>query len=191
MIMNVEKILNQVPMFKKLVLDMILFESKYPVLFTCKNGRDIYLFSCCLVNAKVIKWIGTKTNYETLIKMLQNELTIREAFLKVSEEQIVIEYDGKIVKVNLIKNELVPTELLPTAGEYMDAEEGEYAEEIAEFEYRNKNLEFTIKIRPINYSQIRYRRKNVAVSDAVFNMDFVFANEKTSDFTEISNYCMA
>ena len=100
--MEVERIFNKVPMFKDLKLDIVLFESKYPVLFTCINENEVYLFSCCLVNAKVAKWIGTKTDYETLIKLLQNTITIREAFLSVSDEKIIIEYDGLNVQYNIV-----------------------------------------------------------------------------------------
>ena len=41
--MNVEKIFRQVAAFSGIVLDKILFESKYPVMFTCKKDNDIYL----------------------------------------------------------------------------------------------------------------------------------------------------
>ena len=114
--MKVEKILKQVPIFKDLTLDIILFESTYPVLFTCKDGNEVYLFSRCLVNAKVVKWIGTKTNYETLIQLLQDKITIREAFLNVTKDKIIIEYDGKNVQYKTFDKELVPSELLPSAG---------------------------------------------------------------------------
>ena len=55
--MNVEEILRKIPAFRSIRLDTVLFESKYPVMFTCRNGEDIYLFICCLVSADKIKWI--------------------------------------------------------------------------------------------------------------------------------------
>ena len=67
--MNVEEILRKIPAFRSIRLDTVLFESKYPVMFTCRNGEDIYLFICCLVSADKIKWIGTKTNYNTIIRI--------------------------------------------------------------------------------------------------------------------------
>ena len=114
--MKIEKIFRKIPDFQKVILDTILFESKYPVLFTCKNDKDIYLFICCFVNSEKTKWIGTRTTYDNLINLLENKITIRNA----SE---------------------IPDEILPTVGEYMDAEE-EYEEEIAEFKKRNKNNEY-------------------------------------------------
>lgn len=53
----------------------------------------------------------------------------------------MIEYDRKEVKYELKKASEIPDEILPTVGEYMDAEE-EYEEEIAEFKKRNKNNEY-------------------------------------------------
>ena len=85
--MNVEKLFRRIPSFNKLNMDIILFESKYPVLFTCTNGQEVYLFSCCLMNASVIKWIGTKTDYEILVKLLENKITIQEAFLNGEDEK--------------------------------------------------------------------------------------------------------
>ena len=38
--MEIEKIFRKIPSFQRIILDTILFESKYPVLFTCKNDDD-------------------------------------------------------------------------------------------------------------------------------------------------------
>lgn len=146
--MDIEKIFRKVSAFSGIILDKILFESKYPVLFTCKKDDDIYLFICCMVSASKAEWIGTKTDYDTLIGLLENKITIREAFLSVAEEKYLLKYDGSEVFYTETKAENIPDELLPSAGEYMDAEEGEYAEEIKVFESRNRNFEY--RIQPCN-----------------------------------------
>ena len=61
---------------------------KYPVLFTCKNDKDIYLFICYYVNSEQIKWIGTRTTYDNLIDLLENKIAIRDAFLNVTNNNI-------------------------------------------------------------------------------------------------------
>ena len=61
---------------------------KYPVLFTCKNDKDIYLFICYYVNSEKIEWIGTRTTYDNLIDLLENKITIRDAFLNVTNNNI-------------------------------------------------------------------------------------------------------
>ena len=56
---------------------------KYPVLFTCKNRKDIYY-----LNSEKIKWIGTRTTYDNLIDLLENKIAIRDAFLNVTNNNI-------------------------------------------------------------------------------------------------------
>ena len=131
--MDVEKIFRQNPLLEEITMDRILFESKYPVLFTCTNGQKVYLFSCYLVNASVIKWIGAETNYEALIQLLEDKITIREAFLNGEKAKLLIEYDGKEVRCDFVAKEQIPHELLPTTGEYMNAEDDEFLEEITYF----------------------------------------------------------
>ena len=136
--MKIEKIFRKIPDFQKVILDTILFESKYPVLFTCKNDKDIYLFICYYVNSEKIKWIGTRTTYDNLIDLLENKITIRDAFFNVTNNKIMIEYDGKEVEYESKKFSEIPDEILLTVGEYMDAKEGEYEEEIAEFKKKKR-----------------------------------------------------
>lgn len=159
--MDVEKILRKIPDFQNIILDIILFESKYPVLFTCKNEKDIYLFICCLANTERIKWIGTQTSYDNLIELLENRITIRDAFLNVSENKIVIDYDGINIDYSLKKGSDIPEKFLPTEGEYMDAEEDEYAEEIEVFRKRNQNTEYVIKLRMSSLITYYYKGESI------------------------------
>lgn len=157
--MMIEKIFRSIPIFKKIVLDTVLFESKYPIMFTCKNSMDIYLFICCLVNSERIEWIGTKTTYSILIELLQNRITIRDAFLNVTDEKIIIEYNGKNVDYQWVQSGDIQREFLPTKGEFMDADDDEYAEEIAIFKKRNENIEVEVEggiLIPKDYQDNRY-----------------------------------
>lgn len=169
--MNVEKLFRKIPSFNELNMDTILFESKYPVLFTCTKGQEVYLFSCCLVNASVVKWIGTKTDYEVLIQLLEDKITIQEAFLSGEKAKLLIEYDGKKVRCNSVAKEQIPKELLPTAGEYMDAEEDEFTEEIAVFKSRIHNFEYKILPRKNSYCFLHYRGITITLPDEYFEYD--------------------
>ena len=159
--MKIEKIFRKIPNFEKVILDTILFESKYPVLFTCKNGKDIYLFICYFVNSEKIEWIGTRTTYDNLIELLENKITIRDAFFNVTNNKIMVGYDGKEVRYELKKSSEISEDILPTVGEYMDAEEGEYEEEIAEFKKRNKNVEYVIQPQISKFLLLRYKTVSV------------------------------
>lgn len=149
--MDVEKMLREIPKFREMTVDTVLFESTYPVLFTCKNNHDIYMMICHTANSQKIGWIGTKTTYENLIDLLENRITIRDSFLAVTDRKIIIEKcrDAAIRCVH-VRGEEIPNDILPTAGEYMDAEEGEYEEEIAKFK---KEISFcTVSLQEHSYN---------------------------------------
>jgi len=183
---NIEKIFRNIPVLSEISLDTVLFESKYPVMFTCKNGNDVYLFICCLVNASIAKWIGTKTSYETLIELLKNRVTIQDAFLSVVDEKLVITYDGNNVDCNVVQSKKIPRELLPTDGEYMDAEDDEYAEEIAVFKSRSENMEYKIQPRISSLLSLKYQT-SVTLTDDYFNVDLGVMDEMKLSIGEISN----
>ena len=128
--MNVEKILQSVSELKGIRLDMVLFEAKYPIIFTCKKENQKYLFSCCAYSSNDVKWIGVKTDSNTVLKMLQNEITVREAFLKDEGKLMVISYNGQKVICEFLDKDGVSPELLPVEEMYFEAEEGELQEEM-------------------------------------------------------------
>lgn len=185
--MNVEEILRKIPAFRSVRLDTVLFESKYPVMFTCRNGEDIYLFICCLVSADKLKWIGTKTDYNTLIRLLENGITIRDAFLNVTDEKLLIEYDGRKISCAICNSEDIPDKLLPTAGEYMDAEEGEFTEEIHLFKVRNNNYEYRIKPYISSFWILSRYSENIRLSDEYFNIDLKFDREISFNIGKVAN----
>ena len=127
---SVEEILQNVPELRGLQLDMVFFEAKYPIIFTCKNENQKYLFSCCAYTSNEIKWIGVKTDSNTVLKMLQNKIMVREAFIKDEGKLMVISYNGQKVICEFLDKDGVSPELLPTEEMYFEAEEGELQEEM-------------------------------------------------------------
>lgn len=190
--MKIEKIFRKIPNFTNLVLDTVLFESKYPVLFTCKNGNNVYLFICCLVNADKIIWIGTRTTYDNLIDLLENKITIREAFLNVTNNKVIIEYNGNKVDYKIKKLNEISNEFLPTEGEYMDAEDDEYSEEIAEFKKRNKNKEYVFNTISSNFIPYKYVGNSTLLVDKYYDYDLDFDNAYDYIFNRGNNkYCIS
>lgn len=157
--MDIEKIFSETGIFDHLKMDYILVESKYPILFTCKDGPSVYMFICCLVDAKSVQWIGTKTTYDTRIALLTDKITIREAFLRDFTEKLMIEYHGAAKKPTaetVNKNE-ISEQLLPPKGEFMEAEEGEFDTEIEAFKERN-----TVREMKVALSRLRKTVKQVS-----------------------------
>ena len=140
--MNVQKIFDEMNVIDGLKVDTILFEEHYPVLFTCTANQDVYLFICIQVTSQEITWIASKTCYPTLIKMLQNEMTIRDSFLSGSHYHYIFRYKGKNKPLYYTHTTLIPDDWLPTQGEYINAENGEFAKEIEEFTNRQKRHPF-------------------------------------------------
>lgn len=177
--MKIEKIFREISGFENITLDTVLFESKYPVLFTCRNGEDVYLFICCLVSADIVKWIATKTDYSMLVGLLENKITIRSAFLGITQEKIIIEYNGQDVCCSVVNSMDIQNNLLPADGEYMDAEDDEYEEEIAVFKMRNANVEYTIQPQIHDLLLLECMRQKITLPEECFNLDF-----NTEDETE-------
>jgi hypothetical protein len=170
--MKIESIFRNIPIFKNLSMDKIILEGRYPIMFTCKNGKDVYLFICYLANAQSIEWIGTITTYENLINLLQNEITIRDAFLNITDSKFVIKYTSNNVNCKCVKSYDIPDSILPTAGEYMDAEPDEYEEEIAVFRMRTKNLELVIEPHINILYMVDYKNKNIMLPDSDYDIRF-------------------
>lgn len=176
--MNINKIFSQLNCFKNIRIDMILFEANYPILFTCLDDNKIYLIICCLVSGDKIEWIATETDIDILIKLLNDKITIRDAFLAKTDEKLVITYYGPEhgIKYTKVKSHQIEQSLLPKGGEFMDVEEGEFDEEILELKQRKSNHYYTFAfeqyIVPIKYIQkkIKYGQKIIpdTIDDSLY-----------------------
>lgn len=117
-----------------LYMDMTFVEMKRPILFTCiDDSGDRYICSCHCANGEKCEWVAVHTTSERLIALLTNRISIREIFDDYEKQGILITlYAGEdypVAQKIEIKN-ILP-EILPTKGYFMDAENGEFDEEIA------------------------------------------------------------
>lgn len=121
--------------YGQLYIDRVLFESYFPVIFTCINdNNEIFICVCCQNNEKGCKWLIGKTNGFSIVKMLRDEITIR---------QLLLEYSLGKISVDYVENEYVVTynnsdwdensAYLPKDDSYMYAEDGEFEDEIIYF----------------------------------------------------------
>ncbi len=121
--------------YGQLYMDKVLFESYFPVIFTCINdNKDIFIGVCCQNNEKGCKWMLGKTDGISMIKMLRDESTIRQLLLECSSGKISVDYVDhrySIAYHNLDWDE--ESLYLPKEDSYMYAENGEFEEEIAYF----------------------------------------------------------
>lgn len=118
----------------KLNIDKILFEGAYPILFTCINEKnEIFLCLCCQSNENGKKWLITKTTPEIIINILKDKLTLRCAFVEYPSTQISVLYSNNELQYSYNNREdwnYDNSRCLPDKNEYMNAEVGEFDEEI-------------------------------------------------------------
>lgn len=124
-----------------LKLDKVIFESYYPILFTCKNESNgkLYLCVCSQADSKQKKWLIKEVTLQTVIDLLSDKITIRDAFLINQGAKYTVIYDmneqtRSIEEDNKEDWNAEESIDLPTAGEYLDVEDDEFKEEIRYFE---------------------------------------------------------
>ena len=145
--MNTNIFLNEDENLGPLYLDMVLVEATRPLFFTCIDNNDrMYACSCHCADGEKCQWVVVPTTCEKMIEVLTDRITIRDVFDGSDEDVFLVTlYAGasrKVVEqVNLSQ---LPEDILPTPGYYMEAEEGEFDEEIAELRNRQENAGIVI-----------------------------------------------
>lgn len=121
--------------YGKLYMDKILFESYFPIIFTCKNDNDeIFIGVCCQNNEKGRKWLIGRTNGGSIVNMLRDEITIRELLLKYSSGKISVDFENGKYAVEYSNSDWDEDSIyLPKDDSYIYAEEGEFDDDIAYF----------------------------------------------------------
>lgn len=136
--MNKFVVLNK---YGDLLVDKILFEASYPILFTCiDENKNVFICVCCQNNVNGKKWLISKCEPSTLVKMLKDEIPLRDAFLENNECRVTVNSFGDCLEITYNdENDWGKDSIcLPKAGEYIEADIGEFQDEI-EY-YTNYNL---------------------------------------------------
>lgn len=121
--------------YGQLYIDKILFESYFPIIFTCINdNKDIFISVCCQNNEKGCKWLLGKTNAKSIVQMLQDNITVRQLLLEHSIGKISVSFVGNEYIVAYNNSDWdEDSSYLPKIDSYMYAEDGEFKEEIDYF----------------------------------------------------------
>ncbi len=141
----------KVEKYGQLWIDRIIFEASYPILFICVNEKsELFICVCCQNNDKGKKWLVSKTSSATIVKMLKDEIPIRDAFLENSDCRITINrYNGKTDIRFDDENDWSENSIyLPKKGERLEAEPDEFCEEIAYYQ-KKKAIAYSEKYKNI------------------------------------------
>ena len=125
-----KQLFKEIPLFKNLKLDMVLFETSYNVLFTAIDNNKAYLIVCFEKDGNCCKYLITETSYDIVIKLLDNKTTIRDAFIKEPLNKIIITQDHNGIHYEIVDIKNVDDNILPTDGIYMESDDGEFDKEI-------------------------------------------------------------
>ena len=129
--------------------DVCLVEASYPILFTCYDEQNNpYLCACIDIEKDYAEWIVSETKLSTLKDLLTNKITIRDA-LCINKYVYFIQRNKKCITSKWMRCEELPDSYLPTKGEYMDSENGEFDQEIIHF--TEKYTEFEKVIKKLSY----------------------------------------
>lgn len=134
-----QKFLNKSNVNPQLDYDLILFDDAYPVLFTCVDKKDnLYICTCHCATAKKREWVIAQTTPQKVIELLTDEITIRDIFESCKGKSYIAtmhvgKQEPEVQSLNISE---MPSDILPTAGYYMESDPGEFDEEIAVMETR-------------------------------------------------------
>lgn len=134
--------------YGKLFIDKVIFESYFPIIFTCVNDKkELFLCVCCQNNENGCKWLVGKTNNYKIISMLQDKITIRDLLLE-SEGRITVDYINNKYIVSFDNSDWKEDSIfLPKKDSYLNVEPGEFDEEIAYYS----------SVDSIHYNEVFYK----------------------------------
>ncbi|MCD8120337.1 MAG: hypothetical protein LUE29_12825 [Lachnospiraceae bacterium] len=121
--------------YGQLYIDKVIFESYFPVIFTCLNDRkEVFICVCCQNNEEGCKWLIGKTDGKSIVKMLRDEITVRQLLVEYSTGRITVDYKENEYCISYSNSDWDKDSIyLPKSDSYMYAEDGEFDEEINYF----------------------------------------------------------
>ena len=163
----------------QLYIDKVLFESNIPILFVCKNKEEeLFLCVCCQSNINGKKWLISSVDEETLILLLSDKISIRDAFLRDDSFRISVVSNDSGIWMGYDESDWQEDSVyLPKRGAFMETEEGEYEEEL---EYYN--------LRQINRSYRDSFENILSESEALSSTEFYTVNLVTDVLPDFGNH---
>ena len=153
---------------KELYEDQVLLDYIYPVLFTCVDDFDnMYISVCYDADASKTCWLLAKVKPVQVIDLLENKITIREMF-ECDDLWNICKLSHSLEKnVEKIKDyKTFDSKAFPAKGEYMDADEGEFSEEIEIFKNRIPLSNYEIKQEKIfthSFSRVNINLREILI----------------------------
>ena len=125
------KVFIKTKKYGTLYIEKIIFESYFPIIFTCVNELNQLFFVVCSKNNKEgCKWLIGKTEAENIIQLLKNQISVRDILLH-STDRLSVDYINNEYIINDSDEDFSENSIyLPKIDSVLDAEDGEFDEEI-------------------------------------------------------------
>lgn len=117
-----------------LTMDLVLADYQYPILFTCiDENKSMYIVTCFHVDAEKREYLIAKTSPEAVKELLTNKRTIRNIFPDKDGIVYVSALYENPCKTTVYERRAadVDSHCFPSCGIFMDAEDGEFEEELS------------------------------------------------------------
>ena len=118
-----------VPGIGDLEMDQVIVDYEYPLLSVLKSESDRYFLCMCYDVSDAQRWIIVPISPLNLQALLRNEITLDAPFQRPDAKKVLAEWsfsEKSDSYVSLDAGEEVPERCLPAAGDYLDAEPGEW-----------------------------------------------------------------
>lgn len=114
--------------------DCIILDGIEPVIFTCVDESKNLYYSICVYNVVgEQEWFISRITPEAMCDLLNNKLTLREATTFGEKIWFAKESQNGSIEWTYKDAKEYPNDFLPAAGVYMDADKGEFDDEISHF----------------------------------------------------------
>lgn len=128
--------------FGRLFYEFVLVEEITPIFFICSDdSQNLFACLCCLSDNDKTEWVVVPVDADSIIDMLTDKITIYQLFKDSGREAyLVSRYSNGAIDIRRHLISDIPDTLLPTPGYYMEADEGEFDEEIRSLSYISNSI---------------------------------------------------
>ncbi len=127
---------KNVPGCGNLKMEQVIVDYVYPLLSVLKDDFGNRYLCMCFDTRGAQQWLITPISSSVLAALLGNKITLASPFENPGSRKILVsmDYRTRVETFQVLDACQVPKEDMPEAGEYLDAEPGEWDEYIRELE---------------------------------------------------------
>lgn len=154
-----------VPGCGDLKMEQVIVDYVYPVLSVLKDGFGGRYLCMCFDTRGAQQWLIAPISSSTLAALLKNKITLASPFEDPHSRKFLVKmnYQTRVETFQVLDAHQIPKEDLPEAGEYLDAEPGEWEEYVKTLKTETRQIKKHIEV--ISYWGHSDRTSSVKWSD--------------------------